>query len=240
MFCLLKPIKFFKIRVCLLVFLAVFLSVLAPSSSLPPRRGVAATLGPVANVTPAVIRATYGVGGVDASRSLSNRQAVVEFQDQTYAPDDLAAFFKQYVAGAAPGDEKVFKLVGDPGAVCGGVGHGSLSEVSGPTRGTWRPRRPMSDVRRRWGRPRCRRWRADTSDVAVASAQVGRATAAEAAARSEVSGQQVGRGVRVGPCRTCDGGGGGSAVGRGGPARRAASAFARAAEKHVANRQGRT
>ena len=127
-----------------------------------------------------------------------------------------------------------------PCRTCDGVGHGSLSEVSGPTRGTWRPRRPMSDVRRRRGRPRCRRWRADTSDVAVASAQVGRATAAEAAARSEVSGQQVGRGVRVGPCRTCDGGGGGSAVGRGGPARRAASAFARAAEKHVANRQGRT
>ena len=57
---------------------------------------------------------------------------------------------------------------------------------------TWRSRRPMSDVRRRRARLGCRRWR----------------------------GRHVGRGVRVGPCRTCDGVGAGPAVGGVEPTRR--------------------
>ena len=58
---------------------------------------------------------------------------------------------------------------------------------------------------------------ADTWDVASASAHVGRATASGPAPLSEVSSRHVGRGGRVGPGRTCDGGGGGCAVGGVGP-----------------------
>ena len=106
-----------------------------------------------------------------------------------------------------------------PCRTCDGVGCGPAVGSVGPTRRTWRPRRPMSDVRRRrrgLGRRKCR---ADLARLAAT------------------------RRVRRAPvelCRTCDGVGGGLAVGGVGAARRAASGFARAAEKQVSNRQGRT
>ena len=57
-------------------------------------------------------------------------------------------------------------------------------------------------------------------DVAVASAHVGRATASGTARCRRCRGRHVGRGGRVGPCRTCDGVGAGPAVGGGEPTRR--------------------
>ena len=60
----------------------------------------------------------------------------------------------------------------------------------------------------------------DKWHVAVASAHVGRATASGTARCRRCRGRHVGRGGRVGPCRTCDGVGAGPAVGGGEPTRR--------------------
>jgi hypothetical protein len=68
-----------------------------------------------ANVTPAVIAEVYNVGGVTVDRSSRNKQAVAEFQGQTYNSTDLNKFFELYVPDAKPGDEKVHKSIGDPG-----------------------------------------------------------------------------------------------------------------------------
>jgi tripeptidyl-peptidase-1 len=46
-----------------------------------------------ANVTPAVIADVYNVGGVKVDRSSKNKQAVAEFQGQTYNSTDLDTFF---------------------------------------------------------------------------------------------------------------------------------------------------
>lgn len=78
----------------------------------------AAAQGPppqAANVTPAVIAEVYNVGGVTVDRSSKNKQAVAEFQGQTYNSTDLDKFFSLYVPDAKPGDEKVHKSIGDPG-----------------------------------------------------------------------------------------------------------------------------
>ena len=44
-------------------------------------------------VTPAVLHKVYGIEGVNASGSIKNRQAVVEFQGQYMKVSDLTAFF---------------------------------------------------------------------------------------------------------------------------------------------------
>lgn len=82
---------------------------------LPPRKPLIATLPKQpANVTPAVIAATYNIGGVTPKGTTTNRMAVAEFQGQNEKDSDLATFFKEYVPDAQPGDEKVYKFVGDP------------------------------------------------------------------------------------------------------------------------------
>jgi hypothetical protein len=71
-----------------------------------------------APVTPAVLRARYGVdkGGVAPTGSTVNRQAVAEFQGQQMNATDLKNFFAKFVPDAAPGDDTVFKYVGSGGA----------------------------------------------------------------------------------------------------------------------------
>lgn len=95
---------------------------LAPSSAvvfgahgLPaPRRET--TYGNAAPVTPEVLRRTYNVTGGPASRRAANRQAVVEFEGQTYNSSDLERFFKTYVGDYEVGrDDRVSASVGDPG-----------------------------------------------------------------------------------------------------------------------------
>lgn len=81
---------------------------------LPPREDLAPPMQP-ASVTPSVIEEVYNIKGVKVSGSSKNRQAVAEFQGQTMNDSDLTAFFQNYVPNAAPGDDKVYKFVGDPG-----------------------------------------------------------------------------------------------------------------------------
>lgn len=82
---------------------------------LPPREPLIAA-GPEqpAKVTPVVIAQTYSISGVTPKGTTTNRMAVAEFQGQNEKDSDLAQFFKEYVPNAQPGDEKVYKFVGDP------------------------------------------------------------------------------------------------------------------------------
>lgn len=71
----------------------------------------------VANVTPGVLKSTYGISGVVSSRSPKNRQAVVEFQGQLMNATDLATLFETFVKDYEPGvDDSVYKFGGDPDA----------------------------------------------------------------------------------------------------------------------------
>ena len=54
-----------------------------------------------ANVTPAVIEEVYKVSGVTVDRSSKNKQAVAEFQGQTYNSTDLDTFFEKFVPSAS-------------------------------------------------------------------------------------------------------------------------------------------
>eukprot|EP00944_MAST-04C_sp_MAST-4C-sp1_P012949 g12949.t1 len=81
---------------------------------LPPRKKFSSPSQP-ASVTPSIIEQVYNIKDAKASRSSKNRQAVASFQGQTMNDSDLTEFFKKYVPSAAPGDDKVFKFVGDPG-----------------------------------------------------------------------------------------------------------------------------
>ena len=104
-----------------------------------------------------------------------------------------------------------------------GSGRGESSLIAPPTSRPFKACRAMSDLRllSRWSRGRtCRKKTDDKWHVAVASAHVGRATASGTARCRRCRGRHVGRGGRVGPCRTCDGVGAGPAVGGGEPTRR--------------------
>lgn len=71
--------------------------------------------GPVsgaANVTPAVLAATYHVGRPFVNRSGANVQAVAEFQNQFMKQEDLTAFFGAEVPHAQPGDDRISAFVG--------------------------------------------------------------------------------------------------------------------------------
>lgn len=80
----------------------------------PPRRAATAAGATAVEVTPAVLSATYGIGGVNVSRAAGskNARAVAEFQGEYMSSRDLATFFKEYVPAAVAGDEKVSKWVG--------------------------------------------------------------------------------------------------------------------------------
>ena len=104
-----------------------------------------------------------------------------------------------------------------------GSGRGESSLIAPPTSRPFKACRAMSDLRLLSRRTRGRTCRKKTDDkwhVAVASAHVGRATASGTARCRRCRGRHVGRGGRVGPCRTCDGVGAGPAVGGGEPTRR--------------------
>lgn len=69
-----------------------------------------------AAVTPDILRSTYKVGSSHVgSRSVKNRQAVVEFAGETMNSTDLATFFAKFVTNADHGDAKVYMFQGDPG-----------------------------------------------------------------------------------------------------------------------------
>jgi tripeptidyl-peptidase-1 len=68
--------------------------------------------GRPAAITPAVINKIYSVTGVNVTRSLTNRQAVAEFQGQLMSQSDLTTFFNKYVYSAKSGDDQVYKYVG--------------------------------------------------------------------------------------------------------------------------------
>lgn len=88
---------------------------------LPPKSPLGASLPHPAAVTPAVLASTYSVSGVTPSGSDSNRMAVAEFEGEYEKDSDLAAFFKEFVPKAAPGDDKVSKFVGTPDRQMAGV-----------------------------------------------------------------------------------------------------------------------
>jgi subtilase family serine protease len=74
--------------------------------------------GVIAEVDPNVLASTYKIGGVTATGSLKNRQAVAEFQGQMMAPHgaDLALLFKKYVKEYKIGvDDTVYHFDGDKG-----------------------------------------------------------------------------------------------------------------------------
>lgn len=66
-----------------------------------------------ATVTPAVLAATYGIGGVTPARTTANRNAVAEFQGQLMSQTDLSTFFRKYINNSQEGDDTVYKYVGD-------------------------------------------------------------------------------------------------------------------------------
>jgi hypothetical protein len=74
--------------------------------------------GVPAEVDPNVLASTYKIGGVTATGSLKNRQAVAEFQGQMMGPHgtDLAALFKKYTKDYKVGvDDTVYRFDGDQG-----------------------------------------------------------------------------------------------------------------------------
>eukprot|EP00949_MAST-11_sp_MAST-11-sp1_P001400 g1400.t1 len=79
---------------------------------LPPRSPIISS-AEVAQVTPSVLRQVYKVSGVQPTGRLDNRQAVGEFQGQTFNPSDLTNFFEQFVPFSKnASDSKIFKTVG--------------------------------------------------------------------------------------------------------------------------------
>lgn len=85
---------------------------------LPPRKYKTEPVGAgPANVNPATINAKYNIAGVNVTRSLTNRQAVAEFQGQNGEQSDLNKFFAQQVSPSAykAGDELIYKVVGTNG-----------------------------------------------------------------------------------------------------------------------------
>lgn len=80
---------------------------------LPRREAQKVNSADIAQVTPKVIESAYGVSGVTAAGSKTNRQAIVEFQGQLLSQTDLTTFFNKYVTGASAADSKVYKYVGD-------------------------------------------------------------------------------------------------------------------------------
>lgn len=82
---------------------------------LPERRPIVSETTPatVAQVTPTTIRSVYGVSGVVPSGSVKNRQAVAEFQGQTFSNGDLTEFFKSYVPFSKNAtDAQIYQVVG--------------------------------------------------------------------------------------------------------------------------------
>jgi len=81
-----------------------------------PKRKVGRSVGApdpgVIAVVPEVLASVYNVSGVTPSRSATNRQAVGEFQGETFDPKDLTLFFDHFVKNAQPGDDKIYKTVG--------------------------------------------------------------------------------------------------------------------------------
>mmetsp|Transcript_13494 Transcript_13494/g.34635 ORF Transcript_13494/g.34635 Transcript_13494/m.34635 type:complete len:672 (-) Transcript_13494:181-2196(-) len=76
----------------------------------PPARASASAAVP--KVTPAVLSQYYGIKGVTVGAA-ANRQAVGEFQGQTFEASDLTKFFREYVAGdTKPEDAAIDKVVG--------------------------------------------------------------------------------------------------------------------------------
>ena len=74
-----------------------------------------ASMPPAVPVTPAVIRSTYNISGVNVTGDLRNRRAVAEFQGQYMNSKDLATMFKKYVSSYKAGtDDTVYKYVGAP------------------------------------------------------------------------------------------------------------------------------
>jgi tripeptidyl-peptidase-1 len=80
---------------------------------LPPRKNVRLSAGTPADVTPAVLKSTYNIGGVTVSRGTKNRIGVLEFQGQLMSQKDLTTFFTKYVPNAQSGDDQVYKYVSD-------------------------------------------------------------------------------------------------------------------------------
>lgn len=87
---------------------------------LPTPEPLGAAAAP-ADVTPAVLAQTYSISGVTVSRSATVRQAVAEFQGQFMSQKDLTTFFGKFVTDAQPGDDTVFKYVGDANQTGEGV-----------------------------------------------------------------------------------------------------------------------
>jgi len=79
---------------------------------LPPRQNLRSGAAP-ADVTPEVIKSTYGVSNVTVSGSTKNRIGVLEFQGQLMSQKDLTTFFEKYVPGFKSGEDQVYKYVGD-------------------------------------------------------------------------------------------------------------------------------
>merc|ERR1711892_819894 len=63
-------------------------------------------------VVPEVIRDVYNISGVTPTGSVKNRQAVAEFQGQTFNPKDLVKYFEAYVPAKQRGDDQLYKVVG--------------------------------------------------------------------------------------------------------------------------------
>lgn len=63
--------------------------------------------------TPSVLESTYKIAGVNVSGTTANKQAVLEFMALETNVTDLATFFQRYVSNAAPGDDKIYKIVTD-------------------------------------------------------------------------------------------------------------------------------
>lgn len=80
---------------------------------IPQREALGAAPGTPADVTPAVLYASYDIKGVTPKGTTTNRMAVAEFQGQNEKDSDIVAFFKDYVKDAQEGDDKVYKFVGD-------------------------------------------------------------------------------------------------------------------------------
>jgi subtilase family serine protease len=92
---------------------------------LPPKQGLIIQsyegVNP-ANVTPAVLAATYDIKGVTPAHATKNIQAVAEFQGQFMNSTDLATMFKNYVKTYTPGtDDVVYKWVGEHKENSGGI-----------------------------------------------------------------------------------------------------------------------
>lgn len=81
----------------------------------PPREVLRSSALDAPEITPAVLSATYKISGVKASNSMTNRQAVAEFQGETTNGTDLKSFFKRYVEMAPVADAQVYRFVGNNG-----------------------------------------------------------------------------------------------------------------------------